>query len=58
MKGGIMMAIGTIEFIFIILVGFGGILVPVVMFVVLLLILNSLKKIERFLEQQVQSSGS
>jgi hypothetical protein len=47
-----MLPIGTIEFIFIILIGFGVILVPVVLFVVLLLILSTLKRIEKYLEQQ------
>jgi hypothetical protein len=47
-----MPAIGPLELIIITLVGFGGILAPVVLFVVLLLILNSLKRIENLLEQQ------
>lgn len=47
-----MTAIGPLELILITLIGFGGVLVPVVLFVVLLLILNSLKRIEKVLKQQ------
>jgi hypothetical protein len=50
--GGEMAAIGPLELIIITLVGFGGILAPVVLFVILLLILSTLKRIERVLEQQ------
>jgi hypothetical protein len=49
-----MVAIGPLELIMITLIGFGGVLAPVVLFVVLLLILNSLKRIEKYFEQQAR----
>jgi hypothetical protein len=54
MPGGKMVAIGPLELIMITLIGFGGVLAPVVLFVVLLLILNSLKRIEKYFEQQAR----